>query len=1072
MTNMTKDTTKVRVVFDASSKENGISLNDAIDPGPNLQKDLMDILLRFRKNAIAIVADISEMFLQVELAEADRPYHRFLWRNMDVQQDPQIYEFSRLVFGESASPFLAQLVAMENATEYKHEFPRAVESITKSTYMDDTLDSLISDKEGINLYFDLKTIWKKAGMEPHKWLTNSKDVLEVIPIEERARKIDLESSIDCKTKTLGLTWHADSDLFVFEIVEVIGKIQTKRMILKHTAAIFDPLGLISPLLIQGKIIVQDTWRLGLDWDEKIPDEIAIRVENFFEELKELSLLKFSRYVKYSSKSECQLHIFTDSSEEAYAAVAYFKVVDSVTNNVTVNLVCSKAKVCPLKSISMPRLELTAAELGVKLASKICNAMDLDIKQVTFWCDSKDALGWIFNESRNFHAFVAHKISKIQLEVDSSQWRYVPSRLNPADIATRGNVQVKQLLQPENMWLNGPEFLKLTKEHWPHDIAVSNCLPERKNEKKQKSLDYRGNINVLYQENIIRPSDNSQNLYLSNTTKRNQFNTQSGHRMGEANLVSRKNGKIQTKIKDEKINSASNKTPRAVQFDTNSGNRIGEANLMFGVRIENQENGQQVVNRLDPRRYSSFMRLLRVRSWINRYLTNSLRKDNVMTGPLSSMEIENSKTQVIKETQQEAFSEEIKSIVVSIKGLKKSSTLSSLNTFLDANNILRSNSRLVNAKNLTWNAKHPIVLPRNHHVTDLIIREVHGELHHVGGTNHVLAVLSREYWIVSAREAIRKVENNCNECKIRKAKIASQIMSPLPKFRINGSLSAFSSTGCDFAGPFTTIQGRGKTRSKRYLCLFTCLEVRAIHLEMCYSLDTDSFINAFWRFTSRRGIPKNMCTDNGRNFISAEKELRPLLQALDFSRIKDKTSHKGINWKFNPPYEPHSGGIFEVMVKAAKRSMKAQIGSADIRDEELHTVIVMTEGLLNSRPITYQTANPHDLLPLTPNHFLYGRAGEDISIPVSGNPTIRRWRRLHELVNNFWKRWMTELIPSLAGRKKWKNKEANVTVGDIALLVSPDSERGKWPLGIITECTRSADDHVRRVKIKVNGVDYD
>ena len=248
-------------------------------------------------------------------------------------------------------------------------------------------------------------------------------------------------------------------------------------------------------------------------------------------------------------------------------------------------------------------------------------------------------------------------------------------------------------------------------------------------------------------------------------KQNQFGTQSGNRKGGANLVSSVN---LARIKDNKDKAS--KTPEANKFDTHSGNRVGEANLVLGVRTKDQEKGKDNENSLKPPRYSSLLHLLRIRSWVNRYLP--------------SVKMENNRSQVIKETQQEAFTEDIQNIRNN-KCLEKTSALLSLNPLMDSNHVLRSNSRLVNAKSLSWNAKHPIILP------DLIIMEVHRELQYVGA-NHVLTVLSWEYWIVPTREAIRKVENKCNKCKIRTAKIASQIMSPLPKFRVNGSLSAFPS----------------------------------------------------------------------------------------------------------------------------------------------------------------------------------------------------------------------------------------------------------------------------------------
>ena len=138
--------------------------------------------------------------------------------------------------------------------------------------------------------------------------------------------------------------------------------------------------------------------------------------------------------------------------------------------------------------------------------------------------------------------------------------------------------------------------------------------------------------------------------------------------------------------------------------------------------------------------------------------------------------------------------------------------------------------------------------------------------------------------MQGREEIRDWERECCECRKRKTKAAKQVMAPLPKIRLKLPLRAFARTAVDFAGPFVTIQGRGKKRAKRYLCLFTCLTSRAVHLEMAYGLDIDSFLNAFNRMANRRGLPEEMISDNGTNFVGVERELRELVEQLDRDKI--------------------------------------------------------------------------------------------------------------------------------------------------------------------------------------------
>ena len=192
-------------------------------------------------------------------------------------------------------------------------------------------------------------------------------------------------------------------------------------------------------------------------------------------------------------------------------------------------------------------------------------------------------------------------------------------------------------------------------------------------------------------------------------------------------------------------------------------------------------------------------------------------------------------------------------------------------------------------------------------------------------------MSSRFGIVSGREEIRDWEKECSECKRKNAKAANQIMAPLPNIRLKTSMRAFCYTAVDYACPFFTIQGRGERRQKRYLCLFTCLSCRAVHLEISFSMDTDSFLNAFYRMVNRQGLPEEIISDNGTNFIGAEKELRQLIEQLDKNKIIASTANSGVKWHFNPPHAPDFGGVFETMIKSAKKAIYAILGSADITD---------------------------------------------------------------------------------------------------------------------------------------------
>ena len=350
--------------------------------------------------------------------------------------------------------------------------------------------------------------------------------------------------------------------------------------------------------------------------------------------------------------------------------------------------------------------------------------------------------------------------------------------------------------------------------------------------------------------------------------------------------------------------------------------------------------------------------------------------------------------------------------------------------------------------LSLEVKYPIILLRGNWITKLIVNYYNEKDHHVAGQNQTLAKTSQRLWILRGREEVRECENYCYGCKRRKAKIAKQILAPFPAIRLKQPLRAFSTVSVDYGGPFITIQGRARKRAKRYFCLFTCLLSRSVHLEMAYSLDTDSFLNASYRMTSRRGLPQEVMSDNGTNFVGANTELKELISKLDKSKIEKSATNNGIKWHFNPSLDPHFGGVYETMIKAAKRAIYGILSKADIADEELLTEFTGAEDLINSRPLTYQTADIEDDIPLTPNHFLRGLAGTEFS-PDSADAECynlkKRWRRIQELVKHFWGRWMKEWLPGLNKRYKWFKKEKDFKVGDVfrSYQQKANEENGYW-----------------------------
>ena len=412
----------------------------------------------------------------------------------------------------------------------------------------------------------------------------------------------------------------------------------------------------------------------------------------------------------------------------------------------------------------------------------------------------------------------------------------------------------------------------------------------------------------------------------------------------------------------------------------------------------------------------------------------------------------------------------------LKGLKtvsSSSSLKSLNPFLDSSGIIRVGGRLQHSP-LTDTIKHPILLPSRHHVTECIIRTLHKEHLHIG-EGGLTAIIRQRYWPINVRSTVRKVTRTCVRCfKVNPASV-TQLMGQLPSQRVQENFP-FLKTGIDFGGPFLIKQGgpRSTKLVKAYLALFVCEATKALHLEVVSDLSSAAFIAALHRFISRRGICSDLFSDNGTNFVGANKELKQLHDQFKKEQHQHQMlefcTSKGITWHFNPAGSPHFGGLFEAGIKQAKVHLRRVAGLANLTFEELTTMFAQIEAVLNSRPLTAMTQDPNDLTVLTPGHFLLGREVTAIPEPslVDHNTArLSRFQRISQLKQHFWKRWHIEYLTQLQQRRKWQKGTTSIQPGQLVIIKDENLPPLKWKLGRIVTTHPGTDGIVRSVTIKTS-----
>lgn len=468
-------TTKLRTVVNASSKTStGVSLNDILYEGPNIYNDVLDILLRFRMYKYAFTCDIVKMFRTIFVSKEQRPLLRILWR--DSEHEPlKCIQLKTVTYGTKCAPYLACRTLRHLAKIYEQDFPVAAEVVKSECYMDDFLCGGSTIENTQNTCRQLVQLLEKGHFKLHKWATNEPKVLEFVQSEQtQTNNTNQQSQTtntydlapDQVTKTLGIRWESKNDLFSVAVPSPKDFKVTKRNVLSVIAQIYDPLGVLAPTTIIAKIFIQDVWKLKLGgWDDTLPSDMQSRWLDFYQHIIHLHNINIPRYYFTDIPTETMLVGFCDASQKAYGACLYIR--GSYPNKqATCNLVMSKTKVAPIKTQSLPRLELCGALLLAKLVKRLLDAYNnkFKIDNTFLYTDSLIVLHWIKAPYRKLHTYVSHRLMEILELTNDNMWNYVHTKTNSADLLTRG--VAPQNLKQHKTWWNGPEWLIQDPKYWP------------------------------------------------------------------------------------------------------------------------------------------------------------------------------------------------------------------------------------------------------------------------------------------------------------------------------------------------------------------------------------------------------------------------------------------------------------------------------------------------------------------------------------------------------------------------------------------------------------------------------
>jgi hypothetical protein len=492
---MDKNTTKIRPVFDGAAKSKfGPSLNDVLETGPNLNPDLLSVLIRFRMYRIAWIADIEKAFLNVALPPEDSEAIRFLWpKEPAIPGSPLIaYKWKRVPFGLSSSPFLLRVTVNKHLLSVQSRFPETVEQLREQLYVDDYLGGADDEPAAIKRVEETDEIFKEAKLNMRSWATNDETTRQLLEEKGLCNKVVgiLSPTLDGQQKVLGIRWDTESDTFKFDpstivtAVEDLSEIVTKRKILSISARVFDPIGFLSPTVLLLKIIYQKLWEKELGWDDEAPLDIQQSWKLVMSGLKEFENLQIPRWIGYSKNkiTSAELHVFGDASESAYGAVAYARL-QKENEEPYVILLVSKTRVAPLpkKKVTLPRLELLSSLLAIRLGEKVRTSLHIEHWKTVYWSDSLVTLGWIRGDPNRWKPFVRNQVESIRKSSDPDWWRHCPGIQNPADLASRG--APAPALVHSNLWWNGPTWLSRKENEWPDSPETEDKIEERLKQKR-------------------------------------------------------------------------------------------------------------------------------------------------------------------------------------------------------------------------------------------------------------------------------------------------------------------------------------------------------------------------------------------------------------------------------------------------------------------------------------------------------------------------------------------------------------------------------------------------------------
>ncbi|PIC31055.1 hypothetical protein B9Z55_022095 [Caenorhabditis nigoni] len=1025
--------TKVRIVGDSSAhQKDQLSVNECLDDGPNLLKKIPGLFLRHRARQFAVTGDIAKAFHQVALQEKDRNVTRFLWVQ-DITKPPVgenliEYRFTKIPFGLRPSPYLLAAYIRHFLLESKDTIAHEIE---RNIYVDNLMVTTDSADEVPCKIAQLKEQFRKMQMHVREIASNNLQAIDKLPAEDKNDTYTV--------KFLGYQWNTEMDTISVKLPKPKEGIPTKRDVASFLGKLYDPMGYTDPVLVNTKRLIQELWEAEVGWKQPIPERFVKPWQKVGKNYN-LDELTISRKLqtRHTPGLKPELVVFSDASKYAYAAAVY-AVYRHPDGFVESQLIGAKSKIRPSHGTgwSIPRLELLAMDMGVRLARSLWSEFEEDQRPETLdiFSDSIIALFWTLTKERK-REWVHNRVSTIHDIIQelnefgvTSCFHHVRTDENPADLATRG--KTAQELQGEffSFWFEGAAFLKQPRESWtPQLEGELDCSKE-----DQEKVD----------EELVEAS----------------------------------------KRLRERVRALPRKA--RIAYMALGGTTIPVTLATMQVMKRSQTGLKESYRSHIPFHYTKDLSKLsnivtRTLQFISKLATKAKRKLNspILSNFQEANEIEEKVERAITKKQlarQLIINEHYKEMDSS--GVK---FRDALRPYQSQDGLWRTSRNIGNA-NLPNEAKEPILIHNEHPLALLIAIETHVRNVHLPVV-YLQTALRSQYAIKKDGQLAKKVVHHCVDC--RKAK-AYPFKYPFQK-NIHSSRTVqsppFQKVGLDYAGPFDYRIPGTSEKGKCYILVYTCLTTRCTHLELIPDATTASYLITMKSIFAQRGVPTSIYSDNSKTFTLGHKMLEEdFASELHDPQISSLLANEGVTFQYITPLAPWQGGSYERIVGVTKKQLRKHLGKKTLTFCELNALLKRVEGAINARPLTQNTTiadaptiRPIDfVLPkvrlhapqdrtLDPDHKDHP-ASEELASAIE-QETRERMRQLDTMLDEIWAAWSTSYI--LMMRENTLHNERFSPIlpkeGQIVLVVTENIPRHTWPLGKIIkvngppEAAKSAD----------------